>query len=547
MSMYRIYEKVPKSQENEYGMKLLDEETNPFKEGPCLLSMIALAIWEKDINGAMNYGMEALRLQTNHNENAGIGLNNFNGKILSLSYGEPSAETTVKGKKFQSNIARKDNLDKEFSEKYLFPLIEENGNKIDVLQAMKNIRNINLLTYCGATQSALKFEQYLANRMVELDYSEDDIAHILSQMCIIGYATDVKLNAQYREKRNIQSTCLSFGDVNDGDVGTPKGIQNSAKQRGTIFYDEGYYFHYGNGEHGLKNYLIQNDALSLGISSVLTKALSNSIRNQSSSTFEPLSQELLTEDLKYIITELQKGKKKQEITPMIDEKISYCLPEQLIKTEDVPSFVNKYQGQYDKMIRTSSKNKDNEELILLRKIDSREVVKGIYSNNGIYYTFSNNGEVIGRLDVIVSNSLKSNKAEIQYKCAESQRNKGNTTISLREVLKDIFLNQSYNDLPIKDSYPLTKIEEVFLAINSDNSASQAVARKLGFQANGTSYIMTKEMFVQKCKDINFSESSIGHATENVDAELKNNANKRVKVDILQDKSKKNSATEINQS
>ena len=149
--------------------------------------------------------------------------------------------------------------------------------------------------------------------------------------------------------------------------------------------------------------------------------------------------------------------------------------------------------------------------------------------------------------MIVSNYLKSNKAEIQYKCAESQRNKGNTTISLREVLKDIFLNQSYNDLPIKDSYPLTKIEEVFLAINSDNSASQAVARKLGFQANGTSYIMTKEMFVQKCKDINFSESSIGHATENVDAELKNNANKRVKVDILQDKSKKNSATEINQS
>ena len=344
--MYRIYEKVPQSQEYEYGMKLLDEETNPFKEGPCLLSMIALAMWEKDINGAMNYGMEALRLQTNHNENSGIGLNEFDGKILSLSYGEPSDKTTVKGRNFQGSLARKDTLDEEFTQKYLFPLIEENGKKIDTLQAMRNIRNINLLTYCGATQSALKFEQCLADRMSELDYSKDEIAQILSQMCVIGYATDVKLNAQYREKRNIQSTCLSFGDVNDGDVGAPIGIQDAAKQQGTIFYDEGYYFHYGNGEHGLKNYLIQNDALSLGISSVLTKALSNSILNQNSPTFKPLSQELLTEDLKQIVTELQEDKKKQEITPIIDEKISYTSPDQLIDAANIPSFVKKYQGQF---------------------------------------------------------------------------------------------------------------------------------------------------------------------------------------------------------
>lgn len=148
-------------------------------------------------------------------------------------------------------------------------------------------------------------------------------------MCIIGYATDIKLNAQYREKRNIKSTCLSFGDVNDGDVGAQKGIQEAAKKQETIFYDEGYYFNYGNGEHSLKSYLIQNDALSLGISSVLTKALSNSIRNQESPNFELLSQKLLTEDLKQIIAELQKGKKKQDIIQIVDEKINYSLPEKL--------------------------------------------------------------------------------------------------------------------------------------------------------------------------------------------------------------------------
>ena len=71
--MYKLYEKVPKTDENEYGIKIMEEDKNPFKEGPCLLSMIAVAIWEKDINGALNQAMEALRLRTNHNENTGIG------------------------------------------------------------------------------------------------------------------------------------------------------------------------------------------------------------------------------------------------------------------------------------------------------------------------------------------------------------------------------------------------------------------------------------------------------------------------------------------
>ena len=83
--MYRLYEKVPKSDEYEFGLKLLEQSDNPFKDGPCLISMIAIAMWEKDINGALNQGMEALRLKTSHNENSGIGLDNFQGRILSIS------------------------------------------------------------------------------------------------------------------------------------------------------------------------------------------------------------------------------------------------------------------------------------------------------------------------------------------------------------------------------------------------------------------------------------------------------------------------------
>ena len=89
--------------------------------------------------------------------------------------------------------------------------------------------------------------------------------------------------------------------------------------------------------------------------------------------------------------------------------------------------------------------------------------------------------------------------------------------------------------------------DYFIAINSDNGASQAAAKKMGFQANGTTHIMTKEMFMQKYNSMSFSESNIGHVTDSSNAELKNNAQKRVQSDIEQDKSKDDSVTEISQS
>ena len=321
--MYRLYEKVPKSDENEFGLKLLEDSENPFKDGPCLVSMIAIAMWEKEINGALNQGMEALRLKTNHNENTGIGLENFEGRILSVAYGEPSKKSGVKGRKMSTGIARKENLDDEFTKKYLFPLIEDDGKRIDVLQAMKNMRNVNIMTYCGATASALRMEECLKNRMSELGYSEQEIGKIQSQMCIIGYATDIKMRAEFVDKKKIESTCITFGDVNDGDVGASQGIKEVAKSNNTVYYDEGYYFHYGNGEHSLKEYILQDKSLSVGISSVLTKAVSNSIINSKSSEFTPITKEFLTGDIEKIIEGIRGGKSKEELMSLIEKEIIY--------------------------------------------------------------------------------------------------------------------------------------------------------------------------------------------------------------------------------
>ena len=322
--MYRLYEKVLKSPENEYGLKLVDSNENPFKSSPCLLSMIALTLWERDVNGALNQGMEALRLKTSHNENSGLGLDEFGGRILSIAYSEPSeVNTTKKGRKMSRNIGSEPDLDIEFTRKYLFPLIEEDNQKIDVCDAMMNMRNVNILTYCAATSSALRMEECLNEHMQELGYTEQEIKQILSQICLICYATDVKLRTEFVNKKEIKSTCISLGDVNDGEVGVSKQIIDQVKGEGTLYYKQGYYFHYGNGEHSLKNYIIQNAALSTGIANLVTKALTNSIANKESTEFIPLTKELIIEDLETIIEGLQMGRTKEELMPFIEEKINY--------------------------------------------------------------------------------------------------------------------------------------------------------------------------------------------------------------------------------
>ena len=145
--------------------------------------------------------------------------------------------------------------------------------------------------------------------------------------------------------------------------------------------------------------------------------------------------------------------------------------------------VEDVRKDYDEIITTNNVNRDGEELYLLRRIVSKEILKGMgmYNNKGRYSIYTKDGEFAGFIDATISNTKKANKAEIEYKTVEKQRNKGNITIALKEVLKDIFINHSFDNLTIRDIFPTTNIEEVFLNINDDNYASQAVARKSGFQ------------------------------------------------------------------
>ena len=296
---------------------------------------------------------------------------------------------------------------------------------------------------------------------------------------------------------------------------------------------------------------VENEVNNTTINKTKLDALNNSIENHNSERFKPLTKELLTQNIEKIIEGIRQGKKREELTPLIDNGINYTerdskdsktsqfnMNEDEIKTQEIEEKIAQKSGkgiedvrkEYDRIIKTSNVNKDGKELYILRKITSKEFLKGHYTNKGRYSIYTREGLYSGFIDVTISNSNKANKAEIEYKSVPEQRNKGNMTISLEEVLSDIFIDNSFDNLTVRDIFPKTKIGEVFLAINSDNYASQAVANKIGFQQNGTIYKMTKEQFLQRVQGKKFTEQEIGKATIDRETTKKDKAQSQEKQD-----------------
>ena len=72
---------------------------------------------------------------------------------------------------------------------------------------------------------------------------------------------------------------------------------------------------------------------------------------------------------------------------------------------------------------TNNVNRNGEELYLLRRIESKEILKGkgLYKNRGRYSIYTKDGEYVGFIDSTISNSKKANKAEIEYNTVETKK------------------------------------------------------------------------------------------------------------------------------
>lgn len=138
--------------------------------------------------------------------------------------------------------------------------------------------------------------------------------------------------------------------------------------------------------------------------------------------------------------------------------------------------------------RTTETNKDGIHLLISKS-------KSI-SNNGtwkINYNITNDEkEPLGNIALIHSGEDAENEAEIEYYSNPNFKNKGNLTLALKEVLKDIFSN-------------LSNLDSIYLNIAPSNVASQKVAMNCGFkQKKGSKryYVISKQAVTNQTTDNN---------------------------------------------
>ena len=81
--MYKFYKKVKKSQENKYGLEIVENE-NPFEQ-PTFLSMLTLNMKLRDTNGAISRILELSGVRLPYGEE-NLPLEDIPVNFMSLSY-----------------------------------------------------------------------------------------------------------------------------------------------------------------------------------------------------------------------------------------------------------------------------------------------------------------------------------------------------------------------------------------------------------------------------------------------------------------------------
>jgi hypothetical protein len=273
--MIHIYEKVCKTRKNEFGVEEMDYE-NPFKKGPCVITILAITTFLKELNGAMRQVSELVNPEIDTSVNP-------DRRIFGLSFGEYDK----KYDRFSSALPNQEDID-DFVEVYIYPLFTNNNCKIDLIQAMKNFRNLTFVTYCNGSKIFKRIEDAIKAKMIIVGYSEDEIGMIFSQICVAA------ISGNYLKKKGTSTLAMTFGDVNDHDFETNKDTIESINESGEGFitYDDSIGFGIsGDGSHSFKKHMTEDPTLSSKISAFINASLDNALENKNSNTLIPITYE----------------------------------------------------------------------------------------------------------------------------------------------------------------------------------------------------------------------------------------------------------------
>ncbi len=236
------------------------------------------------------------------------------------------------------------------------PLVSQEGKKIDVLSAQKNMRNITIVSHCFGMAVANIVSTVLADNMISLGYTQQETVQILRQVTNISFAP---LKARviplfsvidFYSKQDMYSQYYSslFASVPNSDkfastklnsqenhlsmlinriIGTPKGMEPfdehsiallKRTENWNYYPIENFKFFKEDEKQKIikkartaQNFFSRGDSISKCFSFCITSSVENSIQNNASKNFEPLNLEILKNEIDYIINKQTQNEKKE--------------------------------------------------------------------------------------------------------------------------------------------------------------------------------------------------------------------------------------------
>lgn len=368
--MYKLFERVSKSIEHPRGSKPITKVDNPFLTSPCLLCIPGVSTIDKSVFGLSKEGMKMARVRVRGQRNAGFDLSDFPVKFLSIKL-----DRTDEERKY-SNDERVAIL----VDDYLVDLISDNGKKINCEDAMRRMRNLNIMSYCDGTLMAQRIENTLLDRMQELGYTDEECAKIQSQMGIIAIATN-RLNGTQK------STCISFKDINDAEVNDNVSQEereqiDDTKLKEVVFDysdNEKAFLFEGDGEHSLKGYQHNGRTAPVCISSFVSRLLENAIKNSKlSEGVIPINADTLLENVPIIMKKAELGMSLEELIAEQDSLISYDGTRRI--TEIETRLLDQLEESYDAIVNKDAVIKQSEQTIKSQKEKLERTDRAIKGN-----------------------------------------------------------------------------------------------------------------------------------------------------------------------
>ncbi len=226
-SLVTVFSRGEKTEDNTFGMNKVQ---NDVINNPCVLVLGGDGTrTEKLLNGYLSNIYRLLK-ENNLHEKVGVyGVVYDFGEYMNVNMAR-----TYQMEKYGRNVHLKkeipqDTIDPKyiteiFNKFILGRISADNGQtKIEAEQAAENIRQLNIVAHCHGAYTALKLEEMMQKKMVELGYSKSEMAYIQKQLLILAQSPYCPLGQS-------KSTFISYAVVADDEVCHYNNFENSIRK-----------------------------------------------------------------------------------------------------------------------------------------------------------------------------------------------------------------------------------------------------------------------------------------------------------------------------